>query len=88
MFLIKGHKGNLLFGYIGDRYVLCMQGRFHPYEHNMNKSLCVFPIRLMHTLGVEIIILSNAAGGINRDFEVGDILINKDQIFMPAFKWI
>uniref|UniRef100_A0AC35FEM3 Purine-nucleoside phosphorylase n=1 Tax=Panagrolaimus sp. PS1159 TaxID=55785 RepID=A0AC35FEM3_9BILA len=42
---LKGHRGNLLFGYIGDKYVLCMQGRIHPYEHNMNTSFCASPIR-------------------------------------------
>uniref|UniRef100_A0A0N5A3S8 Purine nucleoside phosphorylase n=1 Tax=Parastrongyloides trichosuri TaxID=131310 RepID=A0A0N5A3S8_PARTI len=81
---VPGHKGNLLFGKIGDKHVACLQGRFHPYEHDMNMALCSIPIRIFHLLGVKTLIVSNAAGGINADFEYGDLMIIKDHIFMPG----
>uniref|UniRef100_A0A915APJ0 Purine nucleoside phosphorylase n=1 Tax=Parascaris univalens TaxID=6257 RepID=A0A915APJ0_PARUN len=81
---VAGHKGNLVFGYLGGKYVVCLQGRFHPYEHQMNLALCALPVRIMHKLGVEILITSNAAGGINEYFKRGDMMLIRDHIFMPA----
>uniref|UniRef100_A0A0K0E643 Purine nucleoside phosphorylase n=1 Tax=Strongyloides stercoralis TaxID=6248 RepID=A0A0K0E643_STRER len=81
---VPGHKGNLLFGKIGGKYVACLQGRFHPYEHDMDMALCSLPIRILHLLGVKTLVVSNAAGGINPDFQYGDLMIIKDHIFMPG----
>ncbi|KHJ89139.1 phosphorylase family 2 [Oesophagostomum dentatum] len=69
---------------MNGKKVVCMQGRFHPYEHHMNLALCAFPIRVMHQLGIKILVVSNAAGGVNPNFKHGDLMLIKDQIFMPA----
>ncbi|KFD53654.1 hypothetical protein M514_05570 [Trichuris suis] len=80
---VKGHKGNLVFGTWQGATVMCMQGRFHPYEgHSMNLS--VLPIRVMKLLGVETVIITNAAGGLNPNYEIGDIMLIKDHIAMPC----
>uniref|UniRef100_A0A0N5AEV2 Purine nucleoside phosphorylase n=1 Tax=Syphacia muris TaxID=451379 RepID=A0A0N5AEV2_9BILA len=81
---VVGHKGNLIFGYLKDKYVMCIQGRFHPYEHGMNLALCAIPVRVMHFMGVKTLIVSNAAGGINNKFQYGDLMLIKDHIFMPG----
>ncbi|VDK65459.1 unnamed protein product [Onchocerca ochengi] len=81
---VVGHKGNLVFGYMNGKYVVCVQGRFHPYEHGMDLALCAMPVRIMRSLGVETLIVSNAAGGINPNFKVGDLMIIKDHIFLPG----
>jgi purine-nucleoside phosphorylase len=81
---VVGHKGNLVFGYLSGKYVMCLQGRFHPYEHNMDLTLCTMPVRIMHLLGVKTLIVSNAAGGINPKFNYGDLMVIKDHIFMPG----
>ncbi|WKY05767.1 hypothetical protein Q1695_006178 [Nippostrongylus brasiliensis] len=81
---VVGHKGNLIFGKMGGKKVVCMQGRFHPYEHNMDLALCAFPVRVMHLLGVKIMVVSNAAGGVNPNFKYGDLMLIKDHIFMPG----
>jgi len=76
---IDGHKGNLVFGYVDNVPVVIMQGRNHYYEgHSM--SDVTFPIRIMSMLGVKTLITTNAVGGINQSFKVGDIMLVKDHI--------
>ena len=74
-----GHKGNLIFGLLNKVPVVCMQGRFHAYEGYSN-ALCTMPMKVFKLLGVETVVLTCAAGGINVDFEVGDIMVIKDHI--------
>uniref|UniRef100_A0A1I8B4Y0 purine-nucleoside phosphorylase n=1 Tax=Meloidogyne hapla TaxID=6305 RepID=A0A1I8B4Y0_MELHA len=81
---VIGHKGNVIFGWLGGKYCICLQGRFHPYEQNMDMALCTMPVRLMALMGVKTLIASNAAGGVNPDLNVGDLMILKDHIFMPG----
>ncbi|MCR5423437.1 MAG: purine-nucleoside phosphorylase [Bacteroidales bacterium] len=78
-----GHKGNLIFGTLGGRQVMAMQGRFHYYEgYSMDEV--TFPVRVMTRLGVKTLFVSNAAGGMNPDFHVGDLMIITDHIsFLP-----
>lgn len=80
---VKGHSGQLIFGKIENRYVLMMAGRFHYYEgYSMEKV--TFPMRVFKGLGIEKVILSNASGGVNPNYEVGDAVIITDHInFMP-----
>ncbi|CAI4228125.1 unnamed protein product [Auanema sp. JU1783] len=81
---VVGHKGNLVFGSMSGRRVVCLQGRFHPYEHAMDLALCTLPVRVMHLLGVRTLVVSNAAGGINPNFQFGDLMLIKDHIFLPG----
>jgi purine-nucleoside phosphorylase len=81
---VIGHKGNLVFGDLCGKKVICQQGRFHPYEHDMDLPLCSVAVRIMHILGVRTLIVSNAAGGINPAFDFGDLMLIKDHIFMPG----
>ncbi len=78
-----GHKGNLICGVLGGRNVVAMQGRFHFYEgYAMNEV--TFPVRVMARLGIRLLMVSNAAGGVNPDFKVGDLMVIKDHInLMP-----
>ena len=76
---VAGHKGNLVFGVLGGKQVVVMQGRFHYYEGYGMKEV-TFPVRVMKALGVKTLILSNAAGGVNHDFSVGDIMLIKDHV--------
>ena len=78
---VQGHKGALVFGTIGDKKVVAMQGRFHFYEGYSMKEV-TFPVRVMKYLGVEKLIVSNASGGVNPNYEVGSIVLLKDQINM------
>ena len=78
---VKGHQSQLLFGTIAGRKVIAMQGRFHYYE-GYAMSEVTFPIRVLMKLGIQFLILSNAAGGLNPNFNVGDIMIITDQIHM------
>ncbi|MFA6676686.1 MAG: purine-nucleoside phosphorylase [Bacteroidales bacterium] len=74
-----GHKGNFIAGMLGGKFVLAMQGRFHYYEgYSMDKV--TLPIRVMVKLGIETLFVSNAAGGVNFDFKIGDLMIIKDHI--------
>ena len=74
-----GHKGNLIVGTLGGVPVLAMQGRFHYYEGHAMEQV-TFPIRVMKLLGIENLLVSNAAGGINTSFKIGDLMIIKDHI--------
>ena len=74
-----GHKGNFIFGKLGGKWVLAMQGRFHYYE-GYDMELVTMGIRVMKVLGVEYLLVSNAAGGCNPEYKVGDLVIIKDHI--------
>ena len=76
---VVGHKGELIFGTLNDVPIIAMNGRFHYYEGYDLKDV-TYPIRVFKLLGVETIILTNAAGGINLDFEKGDLMIIEDQL--------
>lgn len=76
---VKGHSGNLIFGKLGGKDVVAMQGRFHFYE-GYTMAEVVFPVRVMKFLGIKHLFVSNASGGVNRKFEVGDIMIIDDHI--------
>ena len=74
-----GHKGNFILGKLGGKYVLAMQGRFHYYEgYSMYKV--TLPIRVMVKLGIQYLFVSNAAGGVNFDYKVGDLMVIKDHL--------
>ncbi|MDH6359235.1 purine nucleoside phosphorylase I, inosine and guanosine-specific [Parabacteroides sp. PF5-9] len=76
-----GHKGNLICGKLGEKQVLVMQGRFHYYE-GYSMQQVTLPVRVMKLLGVKNLLVSNAAGGINNTFKVGDLMIIRDHINM------
>ena len=78
---VLGHKGRFVFGYIGSVPVVIMQGRVHYYEGYSMEDV-VLPIRLMKMLGAEVLLLTNAAGGVNYSFECGDFMLINDQICM------
>ena len=81
---VEGHSGELIFGVLGGKKVLAMRGRFHYYE-GWTMEQTVFPVRVMKYLGVEKLIVSNASGGVNPAFKVGDIMVITDHInFMPV----
>src|SRR4051812_27540296 len=76
---VEGHSGKLTFGELGGKKVVAMAGRFHFYEGYTTQQV-VYPIRVMKMLGVETVLISNAAGGVNKNFKVGDLMIIKDHI--------
>ena len=82
---VLGHDGRFLLGYIGDVPAVVMKGRVHYYEGYSMEEV-VLPVRLMKKMGIEILFLTNASGGINREFHVGDFMIITDQIssFAPS----
>lgn len=76
---VEGHSGNLIFGTLGGKRVIAMQGRFHYYEGYDMKQV-TFPVRVFKALGVDTLFVSNAAGGMNKEFKVGDVMIITDHI--------
>ncbi len=76
---VQGHSGNLIFGTLGGKRVMAMQGRFHYYEGYDMKTV-TFPVRVFKALGVETLFVSNAAGGMNKEFQVGDVMVITDHI--------
>lgn len=82
---VSGHKGRFIFGWVEDVPVVLMQGRVHYYEGYSMEDV-VLPTRLMKLMGAEILFLTNAAGGINYDYQAGDFMVIRDQIttFVPS----
>lgn len=81
---VESHKGKLIFGQLGGKKVMAMQGRFHFYE-GYNLQEVTFPVRVMKLLGIQKLFVSNASGGVNPDYEVGEIMIINDHInFFPG----
>jgi purine-nucleoside phosphorylase len=76
---VEGHAGRLVYGNLKEKPVIAMQGRFHYYEGKKLEEV-VFPVRVMKAIGVEILIITNAAGGINMQFKPGDIMLITDHI--------
>ena len=80
---MEGHSGKLIFGKLGGSDIMAMQGRFHYYEGYSMKEV-TFPIRVMYELGIKTLFVSNAAGGMNPKFKIGDLMIITDHInFFP-----
>ncbi len=78
---VAGHKGNFICGRLGGKQILAMQGRFHYYEGYTMQQV-TFPVRVMKLLSIKNLLVSNAAGGINNTFKVGDLMIIQDHINM------
>ena len=76
---VEGHAGQLVIGKLGSQNVIAMQGRFHYYEGYELEDVC-FPVRVMISLGIKNLIVTNAAGGSNKNFQPGDLMIIKDHI--------
>ena len=76
---VEGHQGNLVGGTINGKYVLALEGRFHLYEGYSPKEV-TFPVRVMSMLGAEVLLMSSAAGGLNPEFETGDLMVVTDHI--------
>ena len=80
---VEGHSGKLIFGKLGGKDIMAMQGRFHYYEGYSMKDV-TFPIRVMYELGIKTLFVSNASGGMNPEFKIGDLMIITDHInFFP-----
>ena len=76
---VEGHSGKLIFGTLGGKEIMAMQGRFHYYE-GYNMKEVTFPVRVMKAFGIETLFLSNASGGMNPTFQVGDLMVMTDHI--------
>lgn len=84
MFAVPGHLGQFVFGLLNGTPVMLMQGRVHVYE-GYPLHRVVLPIRVMWKMGVKTLFLTNAAGGINPEYKVGDVMIMKDHLNLPGF---
>jgi purine-nucleoside phosphorylase len=81
---VEGHSGKLIFGELGGKKVVAMQGRFHYYE-GYKMDQVTYPVRIMKMLGIQKLFVSNASGGVNPKFEIGDLMIINDHInFFPS----
>ncbi|MER3523144.1 MAG: purine-nucleoside phosphorylase [Ignavibacteria bacterium] len=76
---VEGHKGRLVFAVLDEKPILAFQGRIHFYESNDLEAV-LYPIRVAHAIGVKTLIVTNAAGGINRTFNAGDLMVIRDHI--------
>lgn len=76
---VQGHKGRFVLGELAGRRVICMQGRLHAYEGNSAQQIA-FPVFVMHELGAQKLVVTNAAGGIDPDYGVGDLMLIEDHI--------
>lgn len=76
---VEGHSGQLIFGKLGGREIMAMQGRFHYYE-GYNMQEVTYPVRVMRELGIDTLFVSNASGGTNPSFSIGDLMIITDHI--------
>src|SRR6476659_1159951 len=76
---VEFHKGNLIYGSVGNKNIIAMQGRFHYYEGYSLQQI-TFPVRVMKEIGVSYLLLSNAAGGINLNFKKGDLVLIEDHV--------
>lgn len=81
---VPGHAGRLVFGLLNGKACVMMQGRFHMYE-GYSLSKVTFPVRVFKLMNVETLVVTNAAGGLNPKFEVGDIMLIRDHINLPGF---
>lgn len=81
---VAGHAGSLVFGHLEGVPTVCMKGRFHAYE-GYPLWKCALPVRVMKLLGVKMLIVTNAAGGINAGYKPGDIMVIKDHLNIPGF---
>ena len=79
---VEGHSGKLIFGKLGNKDIMAMQGRFHYYEGYSMKEV-TFPVRVMRELGIKPLFVSNASGGTNPNFEIGDLMIITDHNQLP-----
>jgi purine-nucleoside phosphorylase len=78
---VEGHKGQLIFGSLGGKKVIAMQGRFHYYE-GYNMKEVTFPVRVLKAMGIKTLFVSNASGGLNPMYKVGDVMMINDHINM------
>lgn len=81
---VQGHQGALVFGELDGVPTVAMKGRLHPFE-GYPLWLCAMPVRVMKLLGIETLIVTNAAGGINPQYKTGDLMVIKDHISIPGF---
>ncbi|HVN56753.1 MAG TPA: purine-nucleoside phosphorylase [Bacteroidales bacterium] len=78
---VEGHEGKLIFGEFGSKKIVAMKGRFHFYE-GYSSDIIAFPVRVLKYLGIQCLFVSNAAGGVNPEFRIGDIMIITDHIHL------
>jgi len=84
---VEGHSGKLIFGELGGKNVVAMQGRFHYYE-GYSMQQVTFPVRVMKAIGIKTLLVSNASGGVNSGFSIGDLMIINDHINFFPEHWL